>query len=86
MYLPSIKTFLINRDFSYLVNMKITLIFLLFVFTAFGQDSPRLEQKKKASAEAKEHLKEMQSGFLLVRLEDNKAEIDYFLKYKNKSI
>lgn len=83
MYLPSIKTFLINRDFSYLVNMKITLIFLLFVFTAFGQDSPRLEQKKKASAEAKEHLKEMQSGFLLVRLEDNKAEIDYFLKYKN---
>ena len=63
--------------------MKITLILLLFVYTAFGQDSPRVEQKKKASAEAKEHLKEMQSGFLLVRLEDNKTEIDYFLKYKN---
>lgn len=63
--------------------MKITLVFLLFVSASFSQDLPRLEERKKATAVAKEHLKEMQSGFLLVRLDDKKTEIDYYLKYKN---
>lgn len=75
--------FSFKLDFLYLVNMKITFIFICFVFTTYGQDSPRLEEKKKATAIAKEHLKEMQSGFLLVRLDDKKTEIDYYLKYKN---
>lgn len=63
--------------------MKITLIFLLFVFTAFGQDSSRLQERKKANDAAKAHLTELKSGFLLVRLDDKKAEIEYYLKYNN---
>ena len=55
----------------------------MFAFTSFGQDSPRVEEKKKAEAIAKQHLQEMQGGFLLVRLDDKKTEIDYYLKYQN---
>lgn len=63
--------------------MKITFIFLFISFAAFAQDTPRLQERKKATDEAKAHLAEMQNGFLLVRLDDKKTEIDYYLKYQN---
>ena len=63
--------------------MKLSIIFLLFVFSALGQDSSRLEEKKKATEAAKVHLQAMQGGFLLVRLDDKKSEIEYYMKYEN---
>jgi len=63
--------------------MKIALIILLFSFHSFGQDITRLEEKKQATETAKTHLQEMQNGFLLVRLDDKKKEIDYYLKFQN---
>jgi hypothetical protein len=63
--------------------MKTTLIFLLFVVFANAQETTRLEQKQKALEIAKTHLQELRSGFLLVRLDDKKTEIDYYRKFQN---
>ncbi|MEJ6582772.1 MAG: hypothetical protein QNL61_02195 [Crocinitomicaceae bacterium] len=63
--------------------MKITLIFLLFVFATYGQEPSRIEEKKNASESAQAHLREFKRGFLLVRLADKKKEIEYYNKYEN---
>jgi hypothetical protein len=63
--------------------MKITLIFLLVVFATYGQEPFRIEEKKKATEDAQEHIREFKSGFLLVRLDDKKKEIEYYNKYEN---
>ena len=63
--------------------MKFTLLFLLIAFGIQAQKEVRTEKKQKALEEAKANLNQLKSGFLLVRLEDKKTEIDYYLKYNN---
>lgn len=63
--------------------MKITLLFLLITFGIQAQKEVKVEKKQKALEEAKANLNQLKSGFLLVRLEDKKTEIDYYLKYNN---
>lgn len=55
----------------------------MFVFTSLAQETTRFDEKRKAKEIAQTHLKEMQGGFLLVRLDDKKAEIEYYQKFQN---
>ena len=63
--------------------MKVTLIFFFIALNLNAQNIFKLEQKQKAMEVAKKNLQDLKSGFLLVRLEDKKTEIEYYLKYNN---
>lgn len=63
--------------------MKNTLFFLLIALNLQAQDHTKIENKKMAMEVAKKNIQDLKSGFLLVRLEDKKKEIDYYLKFDN---
>lgn len=70
-------------NFAYLVRMKSTLFFLFIALNLQAQDISKLEQKQKSLEIAKSQLQALKNGFLLVRLDDKKTEIDYYLKHNN---
>lgn len=63
--------------------MKTLFFFLLIGLNLQAQDLTKVENRKKAMEVAKKNLQDLKSGFLLVRLEDKKTEIEYYLKYNN---
>lgn len=63
--------------------MKITLLFLFIALNLSAQDESKSEQKQRAMEVAKMNLQDLKDGFLLVRLDDKKTKIDYYLKYDN---
>ncbi len=63
--------------------MKTALFFLLITLNLHAQKASKFEDKQKALETAKANLQALKSGFLLVRLDDKKTEIDYYLKYNN---
>jgi len=63
--------------------MKTIVFFLLIALNLHAQKAPKFEDKQKVLETAKANLQALKSGFLLVRLEDKKTEIDYYLKYNN---
>ena len=63
--------------------MKHILLFILIASNVSAQGLSNIEGKANAMEVAKKNLQDLKSGFLLVRLEDKKTEIEYYQKYNN---